>query len=52
MDRRTGSGHYGYDVSLPEARLTALEVLDFATAGLSAKTEAYVELNKLMEALA
>jgi hypothetical protein len=46
------AAYYGYDVALPEEQLTALGVLDFATAGQSAKTNAYFELNKLMNALA
>lgn len=44
--------YYGYDVALPEERLKALAILNFATAGKGGKQTAYLELNKLMRALA
>lgn len=44
--------YYGYDVALPEERLRAMAILNFATAGKGGKQAAYLELNRLMRALA
>lgn len=46
------AAYYGYDVDLPEERLFALSVLSMGTAAGAGKAAAYLEINKLVQALA
>ena len=46
------AAYYGYDVERPEERLFAAGVLGMGTAGEAGKAAAYIELNKLVQALA
>jgi hypothetical protein len=46
------AAYYGYDSKHPDERLFALAVLSMGTAAEAGKAAAYVELNKLVQALA
>jgi hypothetical protein len=46
------AAYYGYDLENPDERLFALAVLSMGTATETGKAAAYVELNKLVQALA
>jgi len=46
------AAYYGYDLDRPDERLFALAVLSMGTAAEAGKAAAYVELNKLVQALA
>ncbi len=46
------AAYYGYDLRKPEERLFALAVLSMGTATETGKAAAYIELNKLVQALA
>ncbi|MFC5262519.1 EcsC family protein [Kribbella qitaiheensis] len=46
------AAYYGYDVDHPDERLFALGVLSVGTAAEASKATAYIELNKLVQALA
>ncbi|GAA1554616.1 hypothetical protein GCM10009789_05040 [Kribbella sancticallisti] len=46
------AAYYGYDVDHPDERLFALGVLSVGTATEAGKAAAYIELNKLVQALA
>lgn len=46
------AAYYGYDLDSPDERLFALAVLSMGTAAETGKAAAYVELNKLVQALA
>jgi hypothetical protein len=46
------AAYYGYDTELADERLYALGVLNFGLAEQAGKTAAYVELNKIVQALA
>jgi hypothetical protein len=46
------AAYYGYDVDDPQERLFAFGVLGVGTAGQAGKAAAYVELNKVVQALA
>jgi hypothetical protein len=46
------AAYYGYDLDNPDERLFALAVLSMGTATETGKAAAYVELNKLVQALA
>ena len=43
---------YGYDTDLPQERIFALGVLNFGLAQQTGKSAAYIELNKIVQALA
>lgn len=46
------AAYYGYDTELADERLYALGVLNFGLASQAGKSAAYVELNKIVQALA
>ena len=46
------AAYYGYDIDHPDERLFALTVLSMGTATEAGKAAAYIEINKLVQALA
>jgi EcsC protein family len=46
------AAYYGYDLENPDERLFALAVLSMGTAAETGKAAAYIEINKLVQALA